>query len=354
MADTNTIAPGSTAPHELNLVCGAGGSRAILGTTGAILAADALGISRWHTIGGISGGSIPSLMLASGMPARDIARHVIEIDFNSMLTPRTHLLGVFWAFFLKECAWKRRKERGVLSSEKVGDFVESYSPRWPKNYWTVAVAGDRQLLFTADGVFEYFNDGRSRRQISDKPAPVGLAIRASCAVPGVIDAVEFQGEFLLDGGLCADGRCPVGVVKRELGAPPASIVALDVGEASMDSERREHWFWRTVRRIVCGPCCDPEPSAPVDAAGGVVLVTPAVSNMESLEFKLSPDQKWQALMSGFTAAASALEKTGRADPASAANVRSVVAAYRELSQKASRPGEIAAGVQAILKSHGLY
>lgn len=337
----------------LDLICGAGGSRAILGTSGALLASHALEFDAWRTIGGVSGGSIPSLMLAAGKKAPEITRLVIEIDFNSKLTPKTHLLGLWWAFFLKECAWKRRTNRGVLTSEKLGTLINELVPTWPEKYWTVGVAEDgTQVLFTSSGVFEY-KSGRPVRMIQDKPADVGLAIRATCAVPGVISAVPFRNMDLLDGALADEGRCPVRVAKEQLGARPGNIVAIDVGEGTAEAQAREHWFFRGLRRLVCGSCCEPDEGPAVDT-DGVVLITPDASAVQSLEFKLTPDQKWQTLMAGFVAAVENLSGTGWISPDRIAHGREIVEAFRAIERNSKKPGELAEATSALLTKRGLF
>lgn len=351
---TNTKAP-IAVPGEVDgfdLVCGAGGSRAILGTSGAILAFHALGFNRWRTAGGASGGSIPSVMLAAGISPVEIVHQVIEIDFNSMLTPRVGMLRILWAFFVKECAWKRRPCRGVLSSEKLGEFIDKRVGAWPKGYWTVAVAGGTPFLFTHDGVIAYHSDG-SRDEISTEPAPVGLAIRASCAVPGIIDGVTYRDICLLDGGLTAEGRCPVGVVKRQLGGRHGRIVAVDVGEGATEDARREPFLVRLLRRIACGPCCDPDSDRPVDT-DGVILVRPDVIGVQSLEFKLSRDQKWQALMTGFSAAVGAMGASELVAPEKLAYASAIAAEFGAINQASHKPGELAGKAEALLASCGLY
>lgn len=340
------------AQGELNLICGAGGSRAILGSSGVILATHAAGIESWRSIGGVSGGSIPSLMLAAGVSPAEIIRKVIEIDFNSMLTARTNMAQIWWAFFLKECAWKRRTERGVLTAEKLGDLAEHYAAQWPENYWTVAVAGYRQFLFTAKGVYEYSAES-GKRLVWEQPMPIGLAIRATCAVPGVIDAVRYRGMSLLDGALCDEGRCPVVVARDQLGAAPETIVACDVGEGAVEAMRREHWLFKAVRRVACGPCCDPEEGPPVDTSGGVTLVTPSVTKVEALEFALSPDQKWESVMAGFSATARSLQKSGLVAQANLVKALAVAREFDFIQQAAVEPGELAGAVRTLLGNAGL-
>src|SRR5271155_1553133 len=114
----NNAAPGAT-QQELNLVCGSGGSRAILGCAGAILACHLSGIKKWNTIGGSSGGAIAAVLLASGMHPVEVAHKAIEIDFADMLTRQTGILGVMYAFLMKYRYDKTRPIKGVFSTEKL-------------------------------------------------------------------------------------------------------------------------------------------------------------------------------------------------------------------------------------------
>jgi predicted acylesterase/phospholipase RssA len=335
---------------RFNLICGGGGSRAVLGSSGMLLACEIAGIKSWRTAGGVSGGSIPSLMAAAGVPPARILHEVIQTDFSSMLTPKTNMLGLWWAFFLKECAWKRRSTKAVLGSDKIGLFVEQFVTVWPEGYWTLAVTGDTTLLFTSKGVFELHPDGR-QTQICDKPAPVGLAIRASCAVPGIIEAIPFNGEYLLDGGL-AD-RCPVGVAKKVMGAEKGTIVACDVGEDSIEAERREHIFFRTLRKLVCGPCCDPEPFQPADN-DGVVLVRPPLDGVEALEFTYTADEKWQAVMSGFKDAVSEMRKAGVLTGDRLEQALGILTSFETIRSSQRKLGDLASQTADLLAKHGLY
>jgi predicted acylesterase/phospholipase RssA len=339
-------------PGELSLVCGAGGSRAILGSSGAILAAHAMGIERWQSIGGVSGGSIPALMLAAGVQPAEIVRKVIEIDFNSMLTPHANLLRIWWAFFRKECAWKKRATHGVLTSEKLGQLVESYAPSWPENYWTVAVTGRRQLLFTAQGVFEY-SAATGKRLLTSEPAPLGLAVRATCAVPGVMKAVPYGNMQLLDGALADEGRCPAALPAMLLGAKTSNTVACDVGEGSIDELKNEHWFWKGMRYVVCGNCCAPDDDKPVDTSGGVTLVRPTVTKVQSLEFTLSPDQKWEAMMAGFIATVSAFREAGLVSEVKLKQALELSGEFEFIQQTAMETGDLSSSVQTMLAGAGL-
>jgi len=171
----------------------------------------------------------------------------------------------------------------------VGQFVDAHVPQWPENYWTVAAVKDKQWLFNAKGVFEYSEDGTCI-QICDKPAPVGLAVRASCAVPGIIDAVPYMGKWLFDGALASDGRCPVRVPKKHYAANGSDIIACDVGD---DEGNKSSKWSKLLWKVICGEeCLPPETPQPVDAHD-VVLLKPAPMSFRSLQFTLTEDQKWE-------------------------------------------------------------
>jgi predicted acylesterase/phospholipase RssA len=338
-------------PDQPDLILGAGGSRAVLACTGFLMASQLAGRTRWRTISGVSGGSIPALMLAAGVPIKEIVHNVIEVDFVSQLTPRVSLVKVWWAFFVKNCLWKRRHGRGVLDSEKLGKFVEKFAPTWPANYWTVAVSGSRSFLFTADGVYELKPKGQLV-MISDRPAPVGLAIRATCAVPGIIDGVDFDGELLLDGALTGE-PCPTRIAKQYVNAKPGAIVACDVGEEDATAASREHIFWRVLRQLVCGDCCEPVPFEPTDSEG-VLLVQPPAAAIQTLDLKLSDDQKWQVIMSGFTSTVARFSERSLISGAKLDLVNEVVSSYAQIEREPKRPGELAARTQELVARFGLY
>jgi predicted acylesterase/phospholipase RssA len=200
---------------------------------------------------------------------------------------------------------EKRLRDGVVDSHRLGRLLERFVPEWPKSYWTIAMAGDAMLLFTADGVFEY--RGGRKRQISGTPAPVGLAIRASCAVPGVIESVRFAGRELFDGALGPYGGCPTRMVKRHFGATARDIAAVDLVKSASSRQDR---FLMLLGRAISGtlkyrPRHNQEP--PVEAG---LLVQPEVNGFPSLEFELTREQKQEAVLAGFRAAVKSLEQAG--------------------------------------------
>lgn len=291
-----------------HLLCGSGGSRAILGSAGFILACEIAELTEWLTIGGISGGSIPTLLKAQGVPGKKLVRLGIGIDFTDLVTKHANPISILLAFLMKDRFEQTRPRQGVMNSEKLGEFVDSLGTVWPKNYWTMAVVGRTQIIFTADGVYQFAADG-SHRQISDKPAPLGLAIRASCAVPGIIDAPYFLGKYLFDGALSWDGACPSGVLIRNFGATPESIVACDVSDPAENKtfwNRWKLWFWR----MLCGKRCVVPVVRPTLGTERVLTIRPPQATFGALQFKLTEEQKWEAVHQGFVAAVRELEQAG--------------------------------------------
>jgi predicted acylesterase/phospholipase RssA len=335
--------------RSLNLVCGSGGSRAILGSAGPILACHNAGITNWQTLGGASGGSIPTVMLAGGVHPKDVVRITMEIDFSSLLTRHGSLFQILLAYVMKDRYEVSRPKKGVLGSEKVGEFIDKHVPTWPSNYWTVAAVGHTQWLFTADGIYEYHPCGKVIR-ISDKPAPVGLAVRASCAVPGIIDAVPFMGKYLFDGALTIDGRCPVRVLKRHFREQAENIIGVDVGDDESKQSRRVRKVWK----VVCGAnCLPPDEKQPIDAEG-VCVITPTVTSFRSLQFNLTLDQKWEAVMSGFAGAVPALQKAGLLEGDRLERANAILQAYEAIRATAVNPGELASATETLVSKHGLY
>lgn len=298
------------ANENLHLVAGSGGSRAILASAGFIYGLHKCGLASFQTIGGVSGGSLPSMMYAAGIQPGKMVQLAIDIDFSSMLTRRANVFQMFLAFLLKERLAQTRPRKAVMGSEKLVDWLDKLVPVWPEKYWTMAVAGRTQVVFTSKGVFQYLHDG-SMRVLSNEPAPLGLAVAASCAVPGIIDPKLWNGIYLFDGALSWDGQCPIGVVVRDMGAAPNQIVACDVSdraEGGMSEFVNDFW------RFFCGRNCvwpEDERDPALWAAQGSMVVTPSVNKFGSLQFTLTSEQKWDAVMAGFNSTVTSLWKAGK-------------------------------------------
>ncbi|MBS1990106.1 MAG: patatin-like phospholipase family protein [Cyanobacteria bacterium SZAS LIN-3] len=366
--NTNNPRADGSQQADLHLLISSGGSRAILAGAGTILLCDHAGIKNWKSIGGISGGSLPTALYAAGHDARTSVKIALDVDFSSLLTRRGSILKILFAYLMQSRYEKTRPKKGVLSSEKVGTYVEDQvaaagTQGWPSLYWTQAGVEDGQLVYTSTGIHHIKRTG-SYRLLMSEPGPLGIAVRGSCAVPGIIDAVPVQiGKdhfWLHDGVLSPEGRTPVSIPERFFGAKPSQIIVCDVGESDGSRETKKTKamiFWRWF----CGKLCIPEfYPEPLDAEDGYIICEPTVTNFKSLQFTLTRDQKWQAVMSGYMGAAIALEKanllTGDALKAS----REICAKFQEIvadceaRKKTVKEGELTARTEELLKSYGLW
>lgn len=288
---------------KLHLVCGAGGSRAIIGSAGAIFGLHAHGYNKWASVGGISGGAITSLLYAAGISPRTLLRRALTTDFSRLVVRSRHTLEVLRRF-LGQAAHERLPRTAIHSSAEMIKFIDKLVPVWPDNYWTMAVAdvegrGRCQVLFTKEGVFLYDKFG-ARQKLSQRAAPVGLAVAASCAIPGVIEHVEYLGLALYDGMLSWDGRNPAGLVNRHFAADYSQIVAVDVGAIKPAFPA----IYRQIAAYLCDDDCHPDThmSAENLETLGVKVVRAQVSNFGSLNLNPKRKQRSNALRLGYRAA----------------------------------------------------
>lgn len=338
---------------ELSLLIGSGGSRAILAGAGAILACHAAGLNKFKHIGGASGGSIPSSLLATGIHPVQLVHLAVETNFSDLITRHASVWKVVLTYFLKDNFYLLvRPRKGLFSSYLLGKFIDLHVPNWPESFWTVAAAGSSQIVFTANGVYEYRLNG-TRRCITTDPPSVGTAVRATSAIPGVFDCVKYRGFHLFDGALSIDGRTPVGPLTRHMGAKNERIICVDVGEGTVERPLVMFLIWKVFWRIVCGKHCPIEGQTPVNS-DGTILVKPEIDEFDSLEFSLEPDQKWAGVMAGFTATALSLKEANLLTGPRLEQAMIIVSAYEEIKASSTKPGERAARTQAMLAHHGLY
>lgn len=282
---------GSSVAHY---VISAGGSRAILAGCGSIFASEIAGID-WQTIGGVSGGSIPAVLLASGMKPAQLLELALKIDFRQMCVSTAGTWETLLAILLKEYHEnpKNRTGYGVMETDKLGQFIDTLVPVWPEKFWTMAVDGDDQIVFRKDGIFRYDKNGKCTQLASD-PGSTGFAVRATCTIPGITKAPKFMGKYIFDGAFSRFGLCPVGLPIEFYGTRPDSIVGVCVGE-DLDKgfsgmlRNAWKWFWGV------GP--DPSWS---ERTAGVIDVHPHIDHIHALRFELSSDEKWLAVLEGFS------------------------------------------------------
>lgn len=346
MLDNNTNHALHDASTPLDVVFASGGSRAILAGTGALLAFHVLGLNNWRTIGGVSGGSIPALMLADGRDPWDCLRVAIETDFAGKLIPRTGPLRRLLALVFKYRHEITLPRHGVFSAKPLEDFVNRNVSAWPARYWTIASSRSGHILFTAGGAFRFDPRSHSSQPLSPNPPPLGTAICASCAVPGIVDAVEFQGEHLFDGAIRPNGQCPTDVVLKHFGGRANTTVAFDVGEDSIKNSFLMRVLWRLACLGRCGPIFGTHP----DGADGTIVINPEPSTFHALKFNLSPDEKWHCLIGGFIATVQAMTARVKVGEQNIQIARAMAGDLARMVQNAKRPGQLAVRAHEYLHS----
>lgn len=302
--DATNLARNSS-QQGLHLVFGSGGSKAILGGAGAILAFEVAGIHRFETIGSCSGGSLPGIILASGLPTPATLRLVIQSDFSRLLEAKTWLPRRLLALLLKYRNEAIRPQEGVYSSRPLTEFVRSNITKWPSNFWTVASSKRGQYLFTSEGVYFYCTCARPRKLITAAPT-MEVAIASTVAVPGFIDGVRFAGDLLHDGAFSADGECPAAVSVRHFKADPSRVIAFDVAEEPIKKNRWLQMVWK----MACGSNCPPFDGTHLTKEDGYVLIQPVITGFHGLQFNLSVETKWRAISIGMLTTAATLLRHG--------------------------------------------
>lgn len=281
--------------NRLHVVFGSGGSKAILGGAGALLAFEIGGAHEWASVGSCSGGTLPAVYMASRKPTGEFLRMVVDLDFRTLLKAKTGFLWRLLAILFKYKNEIVRPERGVYSAAPMAKFVGDLIGDWPENFWLVSSGRKGTYIISRDTI-------RFEDRVLPRELTLGQAINASCAVPGFIDGVRFRGDILHDGALSPFGECPAAVPVLHFGAVPSQVVAFDIEPEPIKNSGWLRLAWKTA----CMGQCAPFEAIHVDPRQGYVLIRPNITGFHGLQFDLSRDLKWQAICTGFTAAAETL------------------------------------------------
>ncbi|CAN5498243.1 hypothetical protein BH11CYA1_BH11CYA1_24170 [soil metagenome] len=297
-----------------HLVCGSGGSKAGLTSTGVILACRAAEI-RLDTIGGVSGGAIPAAMAAADLPSHKLIDLAKATDFSGLLDKKKWLTP-----FIKEHKPIDLLQDGMYGSSKLGALTDAHVKEWPKKFWTMAVGDHSEMMFTKNGVMEYTREG-GRNLVSNKPAQLGDAVRASCAIPGVLESVTLVGRRLFDGALGKFGKCPTAMVTSHFGVPSENIIAsLPVG--AMSTLNKNLYLFA---KYLSGNL-EKEHSGLVETAG--IVIRPEVNSFHSMKFLLNANQKDEAILAGYR---SAIEQFAKASLISGEKLKAANAAGESMA-----------------------
>jgi hypothetical protein len=348
----NSKANGSASFH---VIYGAGGTKALVSGVGAVLAFWVAELYEWASYGGASGGTIPAILMASGRPPRDFLADVIEPEFDRVITARSGLIGQLLAIFRKYYYERNRPRYGVWGTAGFRKFVDDKVPEWPRRFWAVAACDHGQVLFTDHGTFKYpwaapdllSDEGR---KVADQPPKPGIALCASCAMPGILDSTEYNGEHLFDGALAGDGDTPIGVIPRHFGGSRADVIAIDVG----DDSAKQNWFVRALFHLGCGGYCGEIAGRHARQGDAGILIDVPVEHFHALQFSIPRGAKWRAIISGFCATAKALERTDLVDDETRKKLADMSADLRALEAVKMSDREFACKVEHYLAGHGLY
>jgi predicted acylesterase/phospholipase RssA len=292
---------------EHNLVIGGGGARVMPSAAGALCAFEKAGL-KMETAGGVSGGFLVAVLLMSGLAPQKIARLSVEIVFQKLLSMRT-LIGLFRAQIFRRVNERLLPLQAVFGSEKLGAWFEDRVGTMPERCWTIGVHGNhgseynlRPYLFTANGVFEQ-RDDYGYQCVSTVPLPVGIIVRSTCAVPGIIEPIQVNCEHralcLFDGMLTAEGRSPINPILNYFHKERASIIAFDVGE---EEPSLMTWLQDTVYEYWCRRCYRELSAVNKAENKDILVIRPRVASIASTQFRVQELPKLDAVVEGYLTA----------------------------------------------------
>lgn len=217
------------APLKLGLALGGGFARGIA-HLGVLRAIEENNIPI-HCIAGTSAGALAAMAYASGLPFDTVVQRASELRFGNFAQ---------WKFSRMGLASNQRLELYPRIALGISDFEDLKIP-------LAIVATD---LNTGEPV--YFTRG-----------PLGPALRASCAYPGLFRPVEIEGRVLVDGFIAA--TVPVDGAKM-MGADVVVAVFLDaetshkpnnitdvIGRSFNIVVRHADFGWRSTADVIIEP-----------------------------------------------------------------------------------------------------
>lgn len=302
-----------------------GGARVIPSLPGAFLAFEQAGVE-FDLVGGVSGGFLPGLLWRAGYPAKAVARLAIETNFAKLLNLRTSIWGLIRAELLRRVYERTLPPEGVFGTHRLGEFLQRLVPQMPEGCFAVAVAPRQTrnvpLVFCHKGVFEGKEDG-SYEVLTDSSAPVGLIARATSAIPGILEPIDFETDgkrmLLFDGMLTPEGRTQISPITGLFGIKRDDVIVFDVGEEAPNwLTRIQDWLYR----LTCRECYFPKGLA--EHTDGIVVIRPRVTGIASVQFGVTEFQKLLALLAGYEATIDVLDEMGLLTPHCRGFARSVL------------------------------
>ncbi len=250
--------PSALKPAKIALVLGAGASKgfAHVGVI-KILESNKIPI---HMIVGTSVGSIVGSFYASGYDAFQLQKLSFSVEKGDMIDLVL-------------------PENGFIKGEKLGEFVNKTVKNTPMEKLKIpfyAVAADIQ----------------SGQEVAFSKGNTGMAVRASCSIPGIFRPVRIGERMYVDGGVVS----PVAVdVARQFGA--TTVIAVDITEGE-DRTLPEN----TIETILHAYNIMYSRLASIQVSKADVVIRPKVGHIGSADFS----KRHEAILEGERAALEAL------------------------------------------------
>jgi NTE family protein len=177
-----------------NLVFEGGGVKGIA-FCGALKALEEKNILRnIKNVIGSSSGAMVALSVALKLSSRDVKYNMSEMDFNKIMDKRFGLFGKLYYFVIKYGIYKGNylySYLGKIIEEQTGNKNITFKELYRKTKINLVITGTN----VDKGIVEYFNHKTHPNM------PVRLAVRISMSIPYVFEAVRYNGDTYVDGGI---------------------------------------------------------------------------------------------------------------------------------------------------------
>lgn len=194
------------------LVLGSGGTTGLAWQAGVLAGLADAGIDLGAgLVVGTSGGALLGARLAAGMPVADLAALVLRagspdaagvagLPASVPVPALARLLAAqLYPNRRRALAWLGRRARREWTREASARFVAAVAGDLAGRPWPAAL-----VVVATDTA-----TGRPAFLSAARPADLAAAVAASCAMPGVLPAVDIDDRLLFDGGLRSPGNLDV-------------------------------------------------------------------------------------------------------------------------------------------------
>jgi NTE family protein len=187
---------------------------------------------------GTSAGGFVAALYGAGVSPAALRKMALELKredlFISNLTAANFLLMLL-QFFGDLLQFLNLLPRGLISGERIRAYVDRHTEK--KSIAQVAAPLGLMAVDLNSGQRVVFTNRPPAEQASGtifvQDAPLGLAVQATTAIPGVFEPVPYKGMLLVDGGVAETVPVPLA---RQMGA--RVVTAVNLIERSTVSEPR--------------------------------------------------------------------------------------------------------------------